>query len=49
MKIISDKVLVKIQVKDNGERLVNIKSVSLEIIINIDSESQKIENLSWGV
>lgn len=49
MKIISDKVLVKIQVKDNGERLVNIKSVSLEIIINIDPKSQKIENLSRNI
>lgn len=48
MKIISDKVLVKIRVKDNGENLVNIKSVFPEAVINIDPKSQRIENLPQG-
>ena len=45
MRVISDKILVKIPVKDNGEGLVNIKSICPDVSINIDPNSQKVEKL----
>lgn len=49
MKIINDKDLIKIVVKDNGEKLVNIKTHCPDIIINIDPKSQKVQKLPIGV
>ena len=45
MEVISDKALLKIPVKNNGERLADIKSICHDISINIDPNSQKVEKM----
>ncbi len=45
MRIIPDKLIIKIPINDNGEALVNLKKYCLEIIINIDPQSKKIQQL----
>ncbi|MEK7635849.1 MAG: M15 family metallopeptidase [Patescibacteria group bacterium] len=47
MKVIPDKTLIKIPVKDNGEKLTDIKSICSNISINIDPKSQRVEKLPF--
>ena len=49
MRVISDKILIKIPVKDNKEKLADIKSICSNISINIDPNSQKVEKLPFDV
>jgi len=46
IKIIPDELLIKIPVKDNNEKLVNLRKYCPEIIINIDPQSKRIQQLS---
>ena len=48
MKTISDTYLMKIPVRDNGEKLVNLKTFCPGIKINIDPKSQKVQKLPIG-
>ena len=45
MKLILDEEIIKIPIKDNAEKLVNLKDFCPEIIISIDPKSRKIQQL----
>ncbi|MCX6709900.1 MAG: hypothetical protein NTV63_03020, partial [Candidatus Woesearchaeota archaeon] len=45
MKFITDKELVKIKIRDNSEKFVNLKKFCPEIIVNIDPESRMLQRL----
>jgi hypothetical protein len=45
MKLIPNEKILKIPIKDNGEKLVNLKEFCHEIIINIHPKSRRIQRL----
>ena len=44
-RCVSDKQLMKVPVKENNEKLVNLRNYNKEIVIEIEKESRKIQNL----
>lgn len=46
---ISDAALIKIPIKDNGEKLVNIKNICPEIVIALNPESRKRQRLPKAI
>lgn len=45
MRLIPDEDIIKIPIKDNGEKLVNLKDFCPEIIINIEPQSRRMQRL----
>ncbi len=45
LKCVSDEQLMKVPVKENNERLVNLRNYNKDLIITIEEESRKVQNL----